>query len=104
MVTHNHGWASLVKRLNTDLGRVSPGLSLSIATENHVGLPVFSYDNEGLSDQQKDLANKIIGRAELVAQETCVECGKYARLWYDAETRQARVYCGKHHPKGWTAL
>lgn len=102
MVGKNHGWAGIVRNLNSDLERA--GSSLIDSAENDYGLPVFRYSTADLTEQQAALAAGIVERAEKVAQETCAWCGDYGTLSYSVDEGRSRVYCTQHRPAHWSTL
>lgn len=103
-IKHPAGWKVLLDYLQRDLERIAPGLEATEINEGQYGALRFYYDRTGLTEAQAAAVEARVERAEQVAWQTCVICGRLGRPAWTATPPLARVYCETHKPKDWNHI
>lgn len=104
MAKYGKGWNQLISNLKEDVYRIAPNIEILDIREGQFGKLLFFYIGSDLTEKEKDLVNARVKRAEDVAWETCVECGRLGWSAWTREPPRARVFCKKHVPDGWTFI
>lgn len=101
---HPKGWNTLVADLQRDLARLAPGLEATEIGIGQMGALQFYYSLAGLTEAQAAAVNARVERAEKVAWQTCVVCGRLGTAAWTATPPLARVFCEAHKPKDWNFI
>lgn len=104
METNIKGWRTLVENLRKDLDRLAPNLHVTEISVSEFGQLRVYYSAKNLTPQQQVAVDNRVRKAESVAWQTCVVCGRMGQPAYIASPPMARVFCEEHRPQDWNTI